>query len=472
MNRLDDAVSRILRVKIRAGMFGAGRPSRRPYAGRTELLGSPEHRQLARQAVRESLVLLKNNGGLLPLERRQRVLVAGDGADNIPKQCGGWTVSWQGDGSTNEDFPGATSIWAGIRAAVEAGGGTATLSADGSFSGTPPDVAIVVFGEDPYAEFRGDRDHLAHSLARPSDLALLRRLRQAGVPVVSVLLSGRPLWVNPELNTSDAFVAAWLPGTEGGGVADVIFRNSDGSIDHGFSGTLPFSWPRTAVQTPLNRGDVGYDPLFPFGFGLGYSDRWDLRQLPEESGVSEAGEAQMAFFRRGPVVPWRLFLGDAMEPAVAATGARTTTKGSDNLVVTAVDRDAQEDARAVRWSGVRPAFVYLYEKGAVDLSREAGEGLRLAFDVLVETPPEGEVELSMECGPGCAGRIDVTAALSRLPAGEWRTVAVPLACFASAGADMSRIHVPFGIASSGALALRFAEVRLEPPAEGDLPCRE
>ena len=472
MARLDDAVRRILRVKIRAGMFGAGRPSGRPYAGETELLGSAEHRAVARQAVRESLVLLKNNGGLLPLARRQRVLVAGDGADNIPKQCGGWTVTWQGDGSTNEDFPGATSIWDGIRAAVEAGGGSATLSIDGSFEGPPPEVAIVVFGEEPYAEYQGDREHLAYSFTRPGDLELLRRLGQAGIPVVSVFLSGRPLWVNPELNASDAFVAAWLPGTEGGGVADVIFRAADGSVNHDVTGRLSFSWPRTAVQTPLNRGDAGYDPLFSFGFGLRCSDRWDLRPLPEESGVSGAGPAPAAFFRRGPVVPWRLYLGDAADPAVAVTGARTTTRGTEALVISEVDRDVQQDARAARWSGERPAFVYLYTKGAVDLSRETGEGLRLAFDVLVETPPQGEVELSMECGDNCAGRVDLTAALTRLPAGEWRTVAVPLACFASAGADMSRIVVPFGIASDGALALRFSEVRLEPPAEDELRCPE
>ena len=163
---------------------------------------------------------------ILPLRPRQRVLVAGDGAHDIGKQSGGWTITWQGDGNTNRDFPGATSIWEGIRAAVEAAGGSATLRDDGPFT-EKPDVAIVVFGEDPYAEFEGDRETIVFEAAE--ELALLRRLRGAGVPVVSVFLSGRPLWVNPLLDASDAFVAAWLPGSEGGGIADVLFTTADGA---------------------------------------------------------------------------------------------------------------------------------------------------------------------------------------------------------------------------------------------------
>jgi beta-glucosidase len=280
MERLDDAVRRILRVKMRAGLFEKGRPSSRPLAGKTDYLGTREHRAVARQAVRESLVMLKNNGGLLPLERAQTVLVAGDGADNIAKQCGGWTLSWQGTDTSNRDFPDGSSIWDGIRSVVEGAGGTAILSEDGTFISTP-DVAVVVFGEDPYAEYEGDLKTLDYGLARPGDLKLLESLRKARIPVVSIFLSGRPMWVNPELNASGAFVAAWLPGSEGDGVAEVIFRSGDGGINHDFSGRLAHSWPRTATQTPLNRGDAGYDPLFPFGFGLSYSDDVDLEDLPD-----------------------------------------------------------------------------------------------------------------------------------------------------------------------------------------------
>jgi beta-glucosidase len=282
MSRLDDAVRRILRVKVLAGVFEQGRPSSRPLAGRTELLGSAEHRAVARRAVRQSLVLLKNNGHLLPLRRDLNVLVAGDGADDIGKQCGGWTVTWQGTGTTNSDFPGGTSIWQAIRQAVEEGGGKATLSLDGRFT-SRPDVAIVVFGEEPYAEGDGDRPNVDFGAARPRDRELLRRLRAAGVPVVSVFLSGRPMWVNPELNASDAFVAAWLPGSEGGGVADLLFRSADGSVAYDFTGKLAYSWPRWPDGPAPNRGDPDNDALFLFGFGLGVTEDVELPELPEGS---------------------------------------------------------------------------------------------------------------------------------------------------------------------------------------------
>lgn len=269
--RVDDAVRRILRVKARAGLLDAGPPSSRPHAGDASLVGSPDHRALARRAVRRSLVLLKNADGLLPLSPDLHVLVAGDGANDITKQCGGWSVTWQGTETTNEDFPGATSIFAGIRSAVAAGGGRAILSEDGSFD-EPPDVAIVVFGEEPYAEFEGDLENLSFSARHPGSLRLLRRLREREIPVVSVFLSGRPLWVNPELDASTAFVAAWLPGTEGGGVADVLFREASGEVNFDFTGRLSYSWPRRPDQTSVNRSDPDYDPLFPYGFGLTYGE--------------------------------------------------------------------------------------------------------------------------------------------------------------------------------------------------------
>ncbi len=280
--RLDDAVRRILRVKVRAGLFERGKPSSRPLAGKFELLGAPEHRAVARQAVRESLVLLKNNAGLLPLAPDQSILVAGDGADDVGKQSGGWTITWQGTGNERSDFPGATSIWEGIRDAVAAGGGTAVLSVDGRWE-EKPDVAIVVYGEDPYAEFEGDRQTLDYEPAE--DLELLRRLRGEGVPVVSVFLSGRPLWVNPEINASDAFVAAWLPGSEGAGVADVLLRAADGSVRHDFQGRLSFSWPRLADGAPLNRNDPDYAPLFAYGHGLSCEDSVQLAELSEDDGI-------------------------------------------------------------------------------------------------------------------------------------------------------------------------------------------
>ena len=207
MARLDDAVRRVLRVKLRAHVFDEPRPSARPHAGVAAELGSPAHRAIARQAVAESLVLLKNNGHFLPLKGAGRLLVVGAAADSVARQSGGWTLSWQGADNTPADFPGATSIWAGLRDAVTAAGGQAQLSPDGAYT-TRPDAAVVVFGETPYAEFQGDQADVALHPPATAELAAMRRLKAAGVPVVAVLLSGRPLYLNPEINAADAFVAA------------------------------------------------------------------------------------------------------------------------------------------------------------------------------------------------------------------------------------------------------------------------
>jgi beta-glucosidase len=268
--RLDDAVRRILRVKIRAGLFEKGRPSEQPLAGVKDLLGHPDHRALARRAVRESLVLLKNEG-VLPLNPRTKILVAGDAADSVPRQSGGWTITWQGRDTTNADFPGATTIYAGIRNAVEASGGKAVLSETGDYK-EKPDAAIVVFGETPYAEFEGDLEtDRGVDFEDEKALAILRRLKADGIPAVAVFISGRPRWVSPEIDAADAFVAAWLPGSEGAGVADVLIAGQDGRARNDFKGRLSFSWPASPDQHPVNAGDGDYAPLYPFGFGLSYS---------------------------------------------------------------------------------------------------------------------------------------------------------------------------------------------------------
>jgi beta-glucosidase len=438
--RLDDAVRRILRVKLRAGLFDKGKPSSRAFAGRFDLLGAPEHRAVARQAVRESLVLLKNAGGLLPLSPRAEILVAGDGADNIAKQSGGWTITWQGTGLTNADFPGATSIFAGIREAASRAGGRATLSPDGSFS-RKPDVAIVVFGEDPYAEFVGDRPRtLEFSPADKKHLDLLRRLKAAGVPVVAVFLSGRPLWVNPELNASDAFVAAFLPGSEGGGIADVLFRDAAGRVRHDFKGRLSYSWPRRADQTPLNRGDAAYDPLFAYGFGLRYGDKGDLARLSEERPAG-SDFPDGVFFSRGALPPGWTF----------AVGGEARTRRAD--------RRAQEDALAATFTGTGPQTLMLLPKGALDISREATGELSLLIDYRVDARPTGRVTLSMTCGENCAGTVPVTGLIGTA-LGEWRTMTVPLRCFVQAGLDPSGAQSPFTLATSGRFELAVSDIRI------------
>ena len=454
-SRVDDAVRRILRVKLRAHLLDEGRPSSRPLAGHYELLGSPAHRAVARQAVRESLVLLKNSRHLLPLTPDQHVLVAGDGADNIGKQSGGWTITWQGTGVTNQDFPNGESIYSGIRAAVSAAGGTTELSVNGDFK-TRPDVAIVVFGENPYAEFQGDIATAEYSPGAKTDLQLLQKLRQRGVPVVSVFLSGRPLWANPEINASNAFVAAWLPGSEGGGIADVLFKTPAGKTHYDFHGKLSFSWPRTPAQTAAILQPTALEsPLFPLGFGLRYADDGDLKKLPEsvDSANSTAVDTHTFFTAGRPAVGWRWAAADGVSAA-------------------ATDKAAQEDARLLSWKGTGDAAASLTLSGTrpIDLQREANGQLSLGFDYRVGAPLAAPVSLSMECGAGCRGSLPIRSALSSVTAGRWGHVKVPLNCFVTAGANLSKVTAPFVVQSAGPATLSVANIRLETGADGTIAC--
>lgn len=252
-SRIDDAVRRILAVKFRMGLFEHPKATM-AYAG---YLGSESHRALARQAVRKSLVLLKNNGNLLPLSKVSgRVLVAGLKAHDIGAQCGGWTITWQG--GTGQITPG-TTIYNAVKSAR--GAENVVFSANGSTTDNA-DVAIVVVGETPYAEGQGDNPHPRLGAA---DLAVINNVRQLGIPYVVLILSGRPLILDEVINQAGAVVACWLPGTEAAGISDVLFG------DYDFTGKLSHSWPVTIAQEPLNFGDTPYQPLFPYGYGLSYA---------------------------------------------------------------------------------------------------------------------------------------------------------------------------------------------------------
>ncbi len=288
VSRIDDAVTRILRVKMRMGLFDMPRPSERPFAKDASRL---VHHELAAEAVQKSLVLLKNDRHVLPLDPRGKVLVVGKGADSIRDQTGGWTIDWDGRSNTNADFPAGSTILAGIRKAV--GEANVTFSQDGRGADVAKfDAVIAVIGETPYVEMTGDLmpglnrrapRTMEHARLHPEDLVVLSRVSEKGKPVVTVFLSGRPLLTTKELNRSDAFVAAWLPGTEGAAVAPVLFQGTDGKPAQDFTGKLPYSWPKVNCK-PVNVGDPSYDPLFPFGYGLTYADAKTVGALPEPPG--------------------------------------------------------------------------------------------------------------------------------------------------------------------------------------------
>jgi beta-glucosidase len=465
MARLDDAVTRVLRVKLRMGLFDRLLPSRQPLAGKFNVLSDASHRALARKAVRESLVLLKNEHHLLPLDPRKHILVAGDGADSIPKQSGGWTLTWQGSGTSNANFPHAQSIWSGIREQVAVAGGTATLSADGSFT-HKPDVAIVVFGEDPYAEFQGDIPNLAYKPGDDSDLQLLKHLRAQGVPVVAVFLSGRVLWMNPEINASDAFVAAWLPGSEGGGIADVLLRKRDGSIQYDFHGKLSYAWPRNAAQT--NQTDP--NPLFPFGYGLRYADSGDLAALSEDPGISLDNAQSGVYFTRGkPAKGFSLILTDAGGDTKPITAMPASSTQGD-LHVTAVDYHVQEDARRLAWTGQHPAQFEIAATNVQDLSRQANGDMQIVALLRVDALAPGDVTVGMDCGANCHAEVPVQTTLASLQKGQWTRVGVPLKCLQKHGADMSRIDRPFELRSAPGTTISIASVTLAANADSSVEC--
>ena len=453
MDRLNDAVRRILRVKIRSGLFEAGKPSSRPMAGQFAELGKPEHRAVARQAVRESLVLLKNNKAILPLAASSKILVCGDGADNIGKQSGGWSISWQGTGNTKEDFPGGSSIYDGIKSQVEGGGGKAILSVDGETS-EPYDVAVVVFGEDPYAEFQGDVEHLAYSPSDDSDLQLMKRLKATGVPVIGVFISGRPLWVNRELNACDAFVAAWLPGSEGVGIADVILRGADGSVQNDFKGKLSYSWPKMPLQTPLNVGDEDYAPLFPFGFGLTYRDKTMIGELSEDPGDLLLASNVERYFQSGKVVePWTMNLIDGGQTTVVETTSQKSSSG--NLTIVSEDDKAQEDIRTLKFNG--PAE-FRITGPADDLSGQATGDMALYMRYRINENSSHDVKLAIQ---GVAGKIielPLRQVAERVP-GTWQEVSVKLSCYGDAEV-LKAVTSPVIIKSQGGLSISISDLKI------------
>ncbi|MCP9221380.1 exo 1,3/1,4-beta-D-glucan glucohydrolase [Erythrobacter sp. LQ02-29] len=447
--RLDDAVRRILRVKAKLGLLDNPPAQRRDYSA----IGAPDHLALAREAVAKSLVLLKNNGSVLPIKPGARVLVAGPGADDMAAQAGGWTISWQGTDVTHADFTNGQTIWEGSSAAVKQAGGTAKLSADGSFD-QAPDVAIVVFGEAPYAEFQGDVPTLDYQPGKAGDLALLKRLKDAGIPVVSVFLSGRPMFTSPEINASDAFVAAWLPGSQGAGVADVLVARADGTAARDFTGRLSFPWPADA-RSPIDK------PLFAMGYGLDYAAKNSLPQLSEDPGMDVAAALNVAnFFAAGRAQdPWSMTLTDA--GGARAVGPGTTTSARNSVVASPVDFAAQEDAKAIVWSGEGAVSI---DGPAADLSRQLNNAFALRIDGKVDKQGPGRVLVALG-----NRNFDVTDLLARMPIGQPMTLKIPLRCFADAGADLSQVGNALRITADSGFAMTLAGAKVEAVGE-DLAC--
>jgi beta-glucosidase len=460
--RVDDAVTRILRVKMLAGLFNKQSPKDWVAAGQLPAPGSAAHRATARQAVRESLVLLKNNKHTLPLDPNASVLVAGVGANDIGMQSGGWTVDWQGNHNTNADFPGATSIQAGIEAAVQAGGGKIVTRIEDN-----PAAAIVVYGEKPYAEFQGDRETLEFTAA-DGHLELLKRLRAAHIPVISLFISGRPLWVNRELNLSDAFVAVWLPGTEGGGIADLLFKPRAGGTAYDFTGRLSFSWPATAMPVTFEASQVK-GARFARGFGLTLSESQELADLPEDPQIAPAYSDRESLFAAGHVTaPWSIYVSDpsaevrlTMQSQLSPAGAITAELSGQSVQAT--------------WSGRGPGIFRIGGR-ATSLTKAVADNQVLKLHYRVDQSPQKPVILSIRCEPAerCGmspdAGLDLTATFQSAGTGSWKTLTVPLVCLKKMGATLSSVTAPMAIESAGSFGVSFDDIRITRQSAGATTC--
>ena len=462
-SRVDDAVRRILRVKVGAGMLERGLPSRRVAAGRVEVLGSKQHREVARESVRKSLVLLKNNNATLPIKIAQKVLVAGDGAHSIPKQTGGWTLTWQGAGNKSEYFSDATSIYDGLKRAIEANGGSVELAKQDQWV-SKPDVAIVVYGEDPYVEGTGDLKHLLFKDPAKTNAALLSKLRTEGVPIVSVFLTGRPLFVNDWINQSDAFVVAWLPGSEGAGVADVLVADRSGKPVFDFVGKLPFPWPNASVNKYQSDLPV-FSYLFDRGYGLNYSSVVNEMGFALPKKNLDVIAEPIVIFKGTALSPFSSYVGDPRNWSLLVSGTQTSSL-LGGIIVNRVDGIVQEDSWQIEWSGLSEGQIYWAANSTVDLTGMVDEDAALESIFRVDKSPEGTVKQRMDCGYPCAGEIDMTAFFKGLPEDKWIHAAIPLSCFAKSGVDLSRITSPMVLLSSEPFVITFKDLRITPhPAE-------
>ncbi|MFL2598922.1 MAG: glycoside hydrolase family 3 N-terminal domain-containing protein [Flavobacteriaceae bacterium] len=443
MERLNDAVRRILRVKLASGIFEKGVPSSRTNAGDENILGLPENRSIARQAVRESMVLLKNNNQVLPINASKTILVVGDGAASISKASGGWTLSWQGTGHDNDEFPNGESILNGIEEVVSDAGGKVIFSPNGDTS-LEADVVIAIYGENPYAEFQGDRENLDF-IPNGFDVNKLAAYKNKGIPVISVFLSGRPLWTNPEINNSDAFVAAWLPGSEGGGISDLLFRR-DPSFD--FTGKLSFSWPASAVVSEKNKA------LFKLGYGLSYASSENLESLPEKSGLenSEVPSSGEFFNKGAAVAPWSLFLKSGN--LVKQISSFPTSVGG--LIVSKTDHMAQEDALRINWTQSDEDYFQISSIKPDDMARQSNGAMKLAFNAKTFVGADAIVQIGQ-----CDDIDRCNKTLDFKISGDWKEYRISLSSFEKLGIDMSKITSALIIKAKKGVDIGLSNVRLE-----------
>ncbi|RZO24078.1 MAG: glycoside hydrolase family 3 protein [SAR86 cluster bacterium] len=424
--RLNDAVRNILTVKSRLGLFNG----RVPHEFKENYLGHPKHIALARQAVRESLVLLKNNNRLLPLNPKQHIGIIGDAAKKISSQTGGWTITWQGRENLNSDFVNVNSIYEALEKTILSSGGTVEFSNNGKFT-KDPDVVIGVFGEEPYAEMLGDLKDVSFAATDPKFLPLLEAMNAQSIPTVSIFLSGRPLVVNRQLNASDAFIAAWLPGSAVEGIADVIFTKDD-EIHHDFTGKLSYSWPKTKDQSVLNFTDSIYDPLFPYGYGLSYSSNIETPRIQITNNDSKLDLVNV--FLGTASIPGKEFIVTKDGPEFVLQD--DFVSNNDKIKITRFDYQRQDDAKNVVFKEDQSLQAFgISAESHVNLSTMKSPFYEIIMRVNSLSSPS--LYFSVGCGNNCRGSIELPTKLMT----DWSTINIPLSCLEKDGLDKTKIQV-------------------------------
>ena len=457
--RLNDAVRRILRVKLRYGLLEKGKPSSRISLEDIKSIGSKEHRDLARKAVQESLVLLKNNKNALPIDPSKKILIVGEGSKRISKATGGWSLTWQGTNVGNSEFPGATSIYAGFSKIVKEGNGKIEYSEDGEYK-IKPDIAILVIGEDPYAEYQGSVENLLFTNTDFNHLDVASQYKKENIKVITLFISGRPLWVNRELNASDAFVAAWLPGTEGGGVADILFLNPNTKKEKDFKGKLPFSWPKEANQNSTNLGDKDYSPLFSYGYGLSYKDEVEIDKLSEKTNSSTNSKLGKTVLEGWPKSGLGVVL-QAENNEVFLNNKNISTS-NEEVSIDIVDNKIQEDTQRITFKGTTDASWSLLSSQSINWSREekASGVLSIQMKVL-QRDSHNEIYFNSSCGDECSVTFGLSKFLENISENEWFILGIPLKCLQDNNVDLSTISKPLGFNTKGSWTLELGRVYLE-----------
>ena len=446
--RLDDAVKRILTVKQQLGMFEGRVPNQTKYSE----VGLQKNREIARRAVRESLVLIKNNNAVLPIKDQQKILVIGDSADSLKIQTGGWTLDWQGANNTNSDFPGSVTFLQALKEyenlEITHKNSLSNLDLNKNY-----DLVIVAYGEEPYAEGIGDRKNLFYRDSKT--LNTLKRLKRNGNKVVSIFFTGRPLWTNEFINLSDAFVVAWLPGTESRGMTDVLVANEDGSVNYDFQGKLPFSWPSDPNQSTIAFYDPASDAEFDYGYGLTYKSPKALASLDESFEKSDDFGDLIKIFSGKFNNPFEGFIQENNSPQIKLSSTNNTTQ-NEVVQTDFIDVDKQDDTLRVIFNadGNLNSF-HILTTEVVGL--EDFQSGFLNFNARV-VESSGAVFLAATCGFGCMGSIDVTSLLVKSQ--SFDGYSVPLKCLTDKGLDLSKTISPMILFGPADLTIDFKNISI------------